>query len=673
MSKVPIRYPRWATDADPGDIIEPPSGAREVGYQTGQRPPAQWFNHHFNLIGGWVDFLRGPSLANWREQGLANEIDNHAFIAGSEDEPGFVIAGNAGAATTIYVSDRGEEWEERTRLADNTIGNVRGLVRTGGVWLLWTDNSILWTPDGAGGAFEEGGVANWTDGSVADVAGVAYNATAGRWLAILETGAAFRRSSNGQAWTPASTTGSPTGLGLSVVWDNAYFVAITSTGQIWRTTSVDTNLVLSATLTTATTWRLVTGENKLVAYRTGSSIAMQISLDHGSTWAAVILPSDMLSLSRIEYIDGLFVATATVFPFVWVSNDLIAWNRAFIPAPQDETAYAFDGVAMAHRAVVLLGSNGQFVLASTRAHDAANGDPTTFTTPVARSDAAYFRGIPLAEQSPANSQVWAYNSTTGEYELATVSGVSVGDPKAFDRTFTFAGGAYDYTTDSNFASAAFPDDETDQETSAILGDGITVPYFYAVHTPDFASLARTVGGALRLGLNATGTDPWPGNQDAPAVMIPLPVSCRIEVEFTVRLGAAALDNGNKFAVCLARDSGGGNTEQLCRIQIALASATTANETVSIWGNAYSSNGVNSYVTAPVFARHYRIVLDGPNLAVYGGAVGASVANTLIHGRSFAARGLSRADISLTASVASSVAVAGLYCELANLHYEGVES
>ena len=55
----PTLKPRWATTvtADPTRYVEPPSGKKDIGWDVGERPPAQYENWLRGTTGQWIDWL----------------------------------------------------------------------------------------------------------------------------------------------------------------------------------------------------------------------------------------------------------------------------------------------------------------------------------------------------------------------------------------------------------------------------------------------------------------------------------------------------------------------------------------------------------------------------------------------------------------------------------------
>lgn len=53
----PAEKIHWATTAIPGvDIVEPPDNKKDIGWLSQEKPPYQYFNWLFNLIGQWQEY-----------------------------------------------------------------------------------------------------------------------------------------------------------------------------------------------------------------------------------------------------------------------------------------------------------------------------------------------------------------------------------------------------------------------------------------------------------------------------------------------------------------------------------------------------------------------------------------------------------------------------------------
>lgn len=81
MAAKPSSLPRWADVG--GAIVEPPDGKKDVGWVTGEKPPAQYFNWWKNLVYQWTDYLDDGSFTG--AFALASDI-SPAAITGSQND-----------------------------------------------------------------------------------------------------------------------------------------------------------------------------------------------------------------------------------------------------------------------------------------------------------------------------------------------------------------------------------------------------------------------------------------------------------------------------------------------------------------------------------------------------------------------------------------------------------
>ncbi len=133
MATEPSSLPRWATDGAAG-IVEPSSGKKDLGFDPGERPPAQYFDWLFNLIYQWIHWLaKGP----W-------EHNIHAFSAvyngtdWSRDTAGYIV--NSTSLEAVYFPIPLRNGDRITSIAVNRRGN-------GSADFTYT----LYEMDGAGG------------------------------------------------------------------------------------------------------------------------------------------------------------------------------------------------------------------------------------------------------------------------------------------------------------------------------------------------------------------------------------------------------------------------------------------------------------------------------------------------------------------------------------------
>jgi outer membrane protein assembly factor BamB len=57
MPTPPSTRPSWANSAAPSDIATPPSATQAAGWLGGVKPPHEWVNWWWQLVGQWIDFV----------------------------------------------------------------------------------------------------------------------------------------------------------------------------------------------------------------------------------------------------------------------------------------------------------------------------------------------------------------------------------------------------------------------------------------------------------------------------------------------------------------------------------------------------------------------------------------------------------------------------------------
>lgn len=92
MAKPPVK-PRWASTvtADPNRYFEPPASKKDVGWDVGERPPAQYDNWLSGVTGDWIDWL--DAYESTAHTWTATQTFNPATAA-----PGIVLGYNSATA-----------------------------------------------------------------------------------------------------------------------------------------------------------------------------------------------------------------------------------------------------------------------------------------------------------------------------------------------------------------------------------------------------------------------------------------------------------------------------------------------------------------------------------------------------------------------------------------------
>jgi hypothetical protein len=217
---------------------------------------------------------------------------------------------------------------------------------------------------------------------------------------------------------------------------------------------------------------------------------------------------------------------------------------------------------------------------------------------------------------------------------------SLGGATSFTKTFLPSGAttSKDFTLEANYSPANYPDTAHGGTTvSGELGDGSNEPKFWVIGKNLAAAngVTRTTTNRLRVQHSTTTSSTlWPEVADALTLWIPLPHLHDLSVDFTLSSNAPGQGASNPVHCGLAVGSVGSTENQrLATIRWLSSSATAMTEGVTLQTDAYGTAAVDSYISSGVCTKHYRIEVHGPNAAVFGGAVGATVANTLIQGRS----------------------------------------
>jgi len=101
----PSTLPRWANLAAPGDLVDPPSGKKDSGWLTGEKPPHSYFNWWKNLVYLWtvyLDGLTGEALT-WTAAHVFQAGVTMTRNSGSQT----LLVSNAGAGQAIIAQNTG--------------------------------------------------------------------------------------------------------------------------------------------------------------------------------------------------------------------------------------------------------------------------------------------------------------------------------------------------------------------------------------------------------------------------------------------------------------------------------------------------------------------------------------------------------------------------------------
>jgi len=537
--------PQWAHAALSGRIVVPSAGKAADGYAPRERPPAGWWNYHLNLLGQWAGYLAGPSLTSWTshafpapatayEPALRVAVDNTTADL-VEARYRFVVATHDATGPCVLVSRRGHEWARRRNFPSGATDPL-GVAFGRDVFFVWTDDAIYSAladvpglPESGSGASQlrdegvEWGAAT-LPASPGNIRGVAYggNSAGGTTVALTSTKLLYSNTF-GVTWTLATTIAQE---GRDLVGTSERYVAIGSTagdGYIVRSFGGST-WTWSQTLSgvgSDTTWRLAVGpvagdfSVTFVAYKTGTTNPrVHVSTDSGATWVAVSTDAALQHVTSLRYHDGVWLATSTLAPYAFSSNDLERWIAVPVPVP-DAAADAALYDAVAHGGAWMLLSLAQAHLGAPAVDPGPEGY-TPGTTATLLSDAGWLRGRKIATTAPTSGQTLVWNSGTSQWEPTSASALTVTTTRG---DLIVRGASADQRLAVGASGRVLRSDGTDPAWAQLASTDVTgLPWSTAVAPDDgqstdattttIATIATTTdkGHALDLLVSATQSD-----------------------------------------------------------------------------------------------------------------------------------------------------------------------
>ena len=426
--------------------MQPPSGSSEVGFATSQRPPAQWFNWQLNAVGAWLDFFRGPSVERWTRSewpaaitgatAIPFVVDSATSDAGQTASAyRFAAVGKpTGFAARVIASQTGQAWVSRVNLPSSITGPF-ALGTFGGRWLMGALTSAgvaqaYWTltDDGTGvGAVGSAGGA-WSAATMpatpTELKSFARLGS-GNVTAACATKAIYS-SDVGSTWNDCTFATTPTGNGRDVAATATKIVWVSQDGEVYTSGDGATFTQATTLAPGAGTWQLssgdpATGTGEVVAWRLGQSTSVDLyrSTDNGTSWTAI---SQTLAPSRItalRYAEGVWLATTSRSPWLWITNDLTSW-RALAP-PVDSSALSAELLGIAWDGATWTVAGNGFALQCGRSADPASGAYVALDSPQTLTDAGSFRGRLLSTTAPTNGQVLSWDATASRWVPSTVA------------------------------------------------------------------------------------------------------------------------------------------------------------------------------------------------------------------------------------------------------------
>lgn len=453
MAKKPYTIPRFATDADPGQIVEPVELTRQGGLEPGDKPPAQWLNWLFHHNGAWIDFLRGQSYANWKtvyptysSSGVTltmGDVDATTEETWGTDTLVRRIVATCDVANSVMCSPNGDDWKRlAVTAASGTNGTILSICFTGSQWLLGltggTNRIIATPPDPQVGSAIADDSATWTPLTTPAIASIAgFSVGGGFVVAWPLVGMPCQSTTAGTTFTAISTSAGLTGDVKSIVWTGTHFLGVTDDGELIRTTDPSTTWTRTTPFTAAS-WKLATdGDGTVIAYV--DDVTWYVSDDHGATWSTQDAP--LFPPVHIAYVDGVWIGASNKSPFLLSANDTPDSYWQALPFP----ASFVSGLTPNHSFVLgipgtTLVFGSDTVLVAHRAEDLALGPWAPSDAPDILWDAAYLRGRLIHDAAPTDGAVLEWSDADQRWQPGTGSGGSAtsGDWKNSVRAATTA-------------------------------------------------------------------------------------------------------------------------------------------------------------------------------------------------------------------------------------------
>ena len=437
-----------------------------------------------------------------------------------------------------------------------------------------------------------------------------------------------------------------TGSFCDVIWDGTGWIAVTLHGEIFTaSTASGTWTRIGAPLPSGiVTWRLRTdGAGTLLAFPVSTTaVAWYYSLDHGATWTLVTQPDTPViafeQTTDVQFVNGLWLATLAGGPYLQSSNDVTdptRWVPVQLPYFVDSATGAFLLAYAAGR--IVCAWRDSFMLLSGRAQDLAPGpwEPMNKNPPL--TVAAYLWNTLVSSTAPTDGQTLVYVAADKQWEPKSAA-PPLFNPNSATVTFPLTG-THDYTADSAYSPATYPDNQS-TVTTGRLGDGVIAPTFFAINKVNINALALTSGNTLRMTTAASSMtgDTWPTTDTvggAPLIFVPLPNIESGVIQFTMAANiVSAWDGGDQITVSvgLLRAVEAGVPRAIAQIQwTANSGGFTPCEHLYLHGTAYSLANLATFTSGGICTRIYKINLDGPGAAISGQPPGGG-AFSLLHGR-----------------------------------------
>lgn len=303
MADHPTKLPTWATDIL-ADIVEPSDGEKELGWQSGDAPPASFFNYWQNLVYQHVAYLDG------RDKGMEQ------LALGQ-----FRLIPHSGTASDF----RGIATNETVAVA---VGDSAAIQNTG--------------ITGAGQFTDRTAASSYAD----DFTDVIYEPASQLFIAVGEN-REIQTSPDGTTWTRRVTAGAGAHFraaahtydGKALAVGDGGLIATTGNGTLWtiQTSAYGTNQINDC----------AASPDIMVAV--GNSGEVQTSINDGTTWVSNT-QTGTGTLAHIGWSAGVGFFARSTTHFLY-SEDGLDWTVTAVTHGGDSLlvldrgAYLFNGSA----------------------------------------------------------------------------------------------------------------------------------------------------------------------------------------------------------------------------------------------------------------------------------------------------------------------------------------
>jgi len=236
--------------------------------------------------------------------------------------------------------------------------------------------------------------------------------------------------------------------------------------------------------------------------------------------------------------------------------------------------------------------------------------------------------------------------------------------------YTLGGAVTDYTVDPAYAPAGLGA-LAPLSASGDMGDGTTVPRFFAVAKNRIAALARTATG-IRLTVDSASSQCIPMGEDGATIVVRLPAADDFTLDFAVESNCANFSLGGA-GYLITRTTvvqRGAGTQLWGTAESVMESYLYTQGAVTTFGVSASTTDVSGTVAAGIVKRSVRVIRSGCTMEVLDGPTVGSLTRRSYTSQ-YKLRGANQPLAALILSLSGfQVAKSGCYLELQALSVTG---